>query len=275
MAVKPVLEKISAFILDTLFPVHCLACGKEGEWICANCFEKIELLKKQACPICGAESKTGARCFNCRNKSELDGVISAAAYWEPARSTLSTSSGQAGSGQAAKPEETKNSLVKEAVHVFKYRFVKDLAKPLSGLMVKQLKNRELFRKEKPIPFGPDIDEDRIIIPVPLHPKRFRWRGFNQAELLAENLAKRFSLPIENSVLTRTKNNIPQVEIKERRARLENIRGAFTCSETQKLKNKRIILVDDVSTTAGTLSECANVLKKAGAKEVWGAVVARG
>lgn len=260
MAEKSVLEKIRIYILDIIFPVYCLGCGAEGEWICPDCFQKIKLLKKQACPICGADSKTGARCFNCRNKSELDGVIAAAAYWEP---------------RAGNAKERKDSLVKEAIHVFKYRFVKDLSKPLAVLMAERFKNRELFKKEKPIPFGSDIPEDRIIIPVPLHSKRLRWRGFNQAELLAENLAKWFDLPIEKSVLVRTKNNIPQVEIKERRARLENIRDAFVCPENPELKNKTVILVDDVCTTAGTLSECAKVLKKSGAREVWGVVVARG
>lgn len=259
MPLKSFFKKISVFILDLIFPISCLGCGAEGEWICPECFKKIKLLEKQACPICGADSQTGARCFNCRNKSELDGVIAAAAYWH----------------RAPGGKETKDSLVKEAIHVFKYRFVKDLAKSLSGLMAGRFKNRELFKKEKPIPFGPDIPEDRIIIPVPLHPKRFRWRGFNQAELLAENLAKRFDLPLEKSVLARSKNNIPQVEVKERRARLENIRGAFDCVESPKLKNKTVILVDDVCTTAGTMSECAKVLKKSGARQVWGVVVARG
>ncbi|MBU3965444.1 ComF family protein [Patescibacteria group bacterium] len=260
MAANLILAKIGTFILDIIFPIQCLSCSKEGEWICKECFKKIELLKKQACPICGNESKGGARCFNCRNKSELDGVISAAAYWKPA---------------AAGAKETKNGLVKEAIHVFKYRFVKDLSKPLAELMREQLKNRQIFRKEKPIPFGPDIENDKIVIPVPLHPKRLRWRGFNQAELLAKNLAKRLDLPLENSVLARTKNNIPQVEIKDRKERMENIKGAFDCAESPKLKNKIVILVDDVCTTAGTLSECAKALKNSGAREVWGAVVARG
>jgi len=269
MPLKNFLKKGGNFILDLIFPISCLGCGAEGEWICRDCFGKIKLLEKQACPICGADSPTGARCFNCRNKSELDGVIAAAAYWR----------------RNPGEKETKGTLVKEAIHIFKYRFVKDLAQPLSALMAEQLKNRRICKKsacggsagggKNSIPFGPDIPENRIIIPVPLHPKRFRWRGFNQAELLAENLAKRFDVPLEKSLLARAKNNIPQAEIKERRARLENIRGAFNCAESPKLKDKTVILVDDVCTTAGTMSECAKVLKDSGAREVWGAVVARG
>lgn len=260
MILKNVLKKTGVFVLDVIFPVYCLSCAEEGEWICKECFKKIELLKKQACPICGNESKGGARCFNCRNKSELDGVISAAAYWNP------------GNRDA---EETKNGLVKKAVHVFKYRFVKDLSKLLAELMIGQLKNRQIVKKPALIPFGPDIENDKIIVPVPLHPKRLRWRGFNQAELLAKNLADYFKLPMENSALIRKRNNIPQVEVKDRRERMENIKDAFDCIRPEAVKGKTIILIDDVCTTSATLSECAKVLKKSGAREVWGAVVARG
>lgn len=254
MSVKIYLKKISVFILDVIFPIYCLDCGEEGEWICPACRAKIKLLEKQSCPICNSESKTGAICFNCRNKTDLDGVIAAANY------TF---------------KEGGSSLIKEAVHIFKYRFVKDLSLPLAELMIKQIKNRQLFKKEKPIIFGHDIAEDRIIIPVPLHAARLRWRGFNQAELLAHRLAERFDLPLDKSALSRAKNNIPQVEIKNRKERLENIQGAFECINLEGVKGRRVILIDDVCTTSGTMSECAKVLKKAGAKEVWGVVVARG
>jgi len=254
MVIKIYLQKITTFFLDLLFPIYCLDCGLEGEWICAECFGKIKLLKKQSCPICNSESKTGAICFNCRNKTDLDGVISAANY------TF---------------KEGESDLIKIAIHIFKYRFVKDLGAPLSRLMIKQVKNRELFKKEKPIPFGPDIVEDRIVVPVPLHPRRFRWRGFNQSELLAEKIAEYFDFPLEKSALSRVKNNIPQVEIKNRRDRIQNIQGAFQCVDPEAVKGKRVILVDDVCTTSGTMNECAKVLKKSGAMEVWGVVAARG
>lgn len=132
-----------------------------------------------------------------------------------------------------------------------------------------------MKKEIPIPFGPDIVEDRVVIPVPLHLKRFRWRGFNQSELLAENIASHFNFPLKKSALLRIKNNIPQADIKERRERLENIRGAFSCVDSEIVKGKRVILIDDVCTTSGTMSECAKILKFSGAKEVWGVVAARG
>ncbi|MBU4338421.1 ComF family protein [Patescibacteria group bacterium] len=253
MAIKSVLKKISVFILDIIFPIYCLGCGAEGKWICSECSEKVELLKKQACPVCGVESRTGARCFNCRAKTELDGVIAAAAYFG---------------------KERKESLVKKAIHIFKYRFVKDLAEPLAAVITRQLKNRQIAKPEKSIIFGPYIN-DKIIIPVPLHLKRFRWRGFNQADLLADNIAKYFDLPLEKSALARRKNNIPQVEVRDRRERMKNIKDAFICVDGAKVKDKIVILVDDVATTSATLGECAKALKNSGAKEVWGVVVARG
>lgn len=253
MAEKSILSRIYTFVLDIIFPIYCLGCGKEGEWICSACLEKIELLKKQACPVCGVESETGSRCFNCRAKTELDGLIASTAYFG---------------------KERKETLAKKAIHVFKYKFVKDLAVPLAVVMARQLKNRRLVKLEKNIIFGNGVDS-KIIIPVPLHLKRFRWRGFNQAELLADEISKYFKLPMEKSALARRKNNIPQAEVKERRERIENICGAFVCVDSEKVKNKIVILIDDVATTSATLGECAKALKKSGAKEVWGAVIARG
>lgn len=253
MISKSFLEKCYIFILDLLFPIYCIGCGDEGKWICAECSGKIELLKKQACPVCGVESRTGARCFNCRAKTELDGVIAATAFWG---------------------KDKKESLAKVAIHIFKYRFVKDLAEPLAEIIARQIKHRQIVKLEEAFIFGPDIN-NKIIIPVPLHIKRFRWRGFNQAELLAGHIAKHFKLPINKTALARQKNNIPQVEVRDRRQRIENIRDAFMCTEAEKIKDKTIILIDDVATTSATLGECAKALKGVGAKEVWGVVVARG
>lgn len=253
MSEKSALSKIYIFILDILFPIYCLGCSAEGKWICEECSEKIELLKKQACPVCGVESRTGARCFNCRAKTELDGVIAATHFFG---------------------KERKETLAKTAIHILKYRFVRDLSEPLAAIIIRQIKNRQIMKEEKAFMFGPDAD-GKIIIPVPLHTKRLRWRGFNQAELLAAQIAEYFKLPMEKSILMRQKNNIPQVEVKERRERIENIRDAFVCIEGAKVKDKIVILVDDVATTSATLGECAKALKSSGAREVWGVVVARG
>lgn len=239
--------KVTNFIFDIIFPIECIGCGKEGEWFCQKCLDEIDLIKKQTCSICERVSKKGRTCFLCRHKTKIDGVIAACSY--------------------------KNKLIREAIEIFKYKFVKDVSIPLSALIIKILKtNGELKNWYQEILLHKEIF---VIVPVPLHPRRLRWRGFNQAELLAKELSKNLGIKIENKILIRSRYNTPQVEIKNRRQRIENIRDAFGANNSLEIKDKKILLIDDVCTTAATLSECAKVLKKAGASEIWGIVVARG
>jgi len=113
----------------------------------------------------------------------------------------------------------------------------------------------------------------LIMPVPLHKKRLRWRGFNQSELLAKGIKKYFNLDLRLDELIRTKHKKPQTKLSGRK-RKENVKGCFFWKGDW-LDGKNIILVDDVITTGSTLNECAKVLKENGAGEVWGLVVARG
>jgi len=111
-----------------------------------------------------------------------------------------------------------------------------------------------------------------VVPVPLHPQRQRERGFNQATLIGRAVARQLSLIVTDRVIKRTRYTKPQVNLsgKERRVNLIN---AFTLG-TNQLQNPRILLVDDVWTTGSTLRACANVLKRAGAKDVWAFTIAR-
>ena len=234
--------KIKDFILDTLFPISCLSCGKPDEWICENCLSKIPLKREQVCPICEkATTPDGRVCFKCEKKYSIDGVLTAASY--------------------------KNKLVAGATHYYKYRFIEDLKTPLGKLLIKAFFNSQL-----PLP--------DLIVPVPLHKRRLRWRGFNQAEFLAEylsfNLAPGFEIPAPPDWLIRQKYTPPQMKIKNSSRRKNNIRGAFKAAfnKRKNIKEKRILLVDDIATTGSTLFECAKVLKKSGAKEVFGIVIAR-
>lgn len=202
-------------ILDLFFPINCLGCGQEEQFICPSCFKKIPLNKK----------------------SPLKRLIIASDYQYP--------------------------LIKQAIHRYKYDFVKDLAEPLGQLMVKVIRER--------------FFENALLIPVPLHKKRLRWRGFNQAELLSLEISRNLDIPMVNDILIRTKHNLPQVNIKNSQERKENIKRAFQLSPRPSLniRNKTIILVDDVCTTGATLEECAKVLKRLKPKQIWGLVVARG
>lgn len=237
------LKTISKFLLDLFFPKKCLGCGKAGAYICDNCVNKIELGKNNRCPFCGKIVPDSLICQKCREKHFLDRLIWAVPYSNP--------------------------LIKELIRIFKYHYIKELARPLAQLLIKSLENISNI----------------VIVPIPLHERRLKERDFNQAELLAKEIAEHYSLPLETGILKRKRAVTPQAQIKDHKTRKTNIKGIFEISpEFSKkcvaenknlLKNKTIILIDDVITTGATLSEAAQVLKRAGVKEVWGLVVAKG
>jgi len=115
--------------------------------------------------------------------------------------------------------------------------------------------------------------DFLLCPVPLHKRRLKWRGYNHAEEIAKQLGRVLSLPVVTKALVKTKGTLPQVNL-NKETRLKNMRGVFGIQNGEEIRGKQIILVDDVFTTGATMDECARVLKKAGAHEVFGAVVAR-
>ena len=162
-----------------------------------------------------------------------------------------------------------NPLIKNLIKLFKYEpFIKELAKTLSSTIIAHfqlLDNPPPFLKE---------GSGFVLIPVPLDKKKERWRGFNQAEELGREIAKFLKIPLLTGCLIKTKETIPQVELSDEE-RKENIKGAFSVRNDNLIKNKKIILIDDVYTTGSTIIEAARVLKKAGVKKVIGVVVARG
>jgi len=164
-------------------------------------------------------------------------------------------------------------LLKRAIHKYKYEFVRELAKPLAQLMAEKIRRME-------------IGQNLVLTPAPLHPRRLRWRGFNQAELLAQAVSQQLNLPLVNNLLIRTRHNPPQAKIKTSQNRKENIKGAFAlnpafsschCEERsdEAISNKTVILIDDVSASGATLQECAQALKPLKPKDIWGLVLAKG
>jgi ComF family protein len=157
-----------------------------------------------------------------------------------------------------------NPLIKNLFQKFKYQpLVKELAKPLSLLIIEHfqlLNNKPNFT-------------DFTIIPIPLEKRKLKYRGFNQAEEIAKELSHFLELPLLSDYLLKVKETTPQVEL-SRDERKENIKGAFSVKNSQEIKNKKILLVDDIYTTGSTIEEAARVLETAGAKEIIGVVVAR-
>jgi len=162
-----------------------------------------------------------------------------------------------------------NSIIRKTIHSFKYQSVISLQRPLSNLMIKFLKEADLFSK---------IDKQNILlIPIPLHKRKKRQKGFNQSELLAKTVASHFSLNFHPKILLRIKNNLPQAKINNFIERKKNTKNIFqiSVSNLNLIKGKWIILIDDVYTSGATMQEAAKILKKNGAKKIIGLVLARG
>ncbi len=155
-------------------------------------------------------------------------------------------------------------LVAESIHKIKYELTQDLINLKWGDYLVKFWQR----------FNSEISRDAIVIPVPLHRKRFLARGFNQSELVAQKLSKISGLVVNNKLLKRIIYNEPQVGLSGLE-RIDNVRGIFRVNfrELSNCWGKEIILIDDVYTTGSTLRECANELKKAGFSKVNGLVLA--
>lgn len=155
-------------------------------------------------------------------------------------------------------------LIKNLIQKFKYEpFIKELTKPLSVLIIEHF---QLLDKQ------PNF-EDYNIIPIPLEKRKLKRRGFNQAEEISKEISSFLKIPLISNCLIKIKETSPQVELSDKQ-RKENIKGAFSCQRPEMIKGKKILLVDDVYTTGSTMTECAKVLRTAGAKEIIGLVVAR-
>lgn len=236
-------QRASTWFLDLVFPVRCAGCGKFGGYICRRCLGTIAIKKNFECIGCKRNTPFGQTCFLCAKTNSIDQLLIVADY--------------------------KNPLVEKSLKFLKYKFIRDLGRPLSVLIKKYLKWLTLDKKFNVFEAGP------LLIPVPLHPRRLNWRGFNQSELLAKNLADTFQMEMVGDVIERAGNVTPQADIKNKEERLKNLNGIFKIADKNKLTGRQVLLVDDVCTTGATLNECAKVLKTNGATKVVGLVVARG
>jgi ComF family protein len=209
-------------------------------FFCQQCRHSITLLKSPFCRICGLPFE---------GKEEVNHTCGTCIQ-TPKRFDLARSCGVYSDG------------LKDLIHCFKYGHIPQLAKPLGVLLawgfLKYFQDRA-------------ID---MIIPVPLHPKRMRSRGFNQAYLLIQAALKEWlnkeydrQLPdIATKKLVRIRATQPQTGL-GRDLRWKNIRNAFAVTPFSSISNKSVLLVDDVYTTGATVDECARVLKKGGAGRV--------
>lgn len=215
-------------LIDLLFPKRCIGCGNFGSYLCSKCTKNI-LQKDLFCPYCGKVSDQGSTHLLCYRQHCLDGLWSLGAY---------------------------KGILAKAIKQLKYRFVSDLGQALTDLMI-------WYWTWKKVKFW---DQDWVIVPVPLHPRRERWRGFNQSALLAQLLSKKLGLRYLEA-LKRIRYTKPQTGF-DRHERKRNIKNAFAVSPNFEVTGFNCLLIDDVWTTGSTLKECAYILKKNGATQIW-------
>jgi ComF family protein len=231
-------------LVDLLYPGRCIACGADlapdhAGPLCLEHERRVVVLEDPLCDLCGkkmfAQATGELICDECRERTpHFDRAVSATLY---------------------------NDVMEPLVHRYKYGMRQHLAKPLARWLIAFMRRHV------------DADSFDAIVPVPLHWRRYQYRGFNQAIELARPISHELGLPMITRVLRRTRYTLPQVGLgpDERR---QNIKGAFTVRQPERIKGKRLLLVDDVYTTGATLDECARTLKSAGAAEVVGLTLTR-
>ena len=233
-----------------LFPSECRLCNTSllnisRLPVCDECLALIHPLRASVCVLCGerlapAQLLMGdGQCVHCR---QLPPAFARAVSFGEYEGEL-----------------------RGLIHLLKYESVTPAAPVLGGMLATAILEL-LSACESSLP---------IIVPVPLHRGKRRERGFNQAELIARAAVQQLPQPLEiaTRVLVRHRRTESQVGL-TREQRVENLRGAFRVVDRAKVAGRNVIVVDDVMTTGATLSECARVLKRAGAEQVWAATVAR-
>jgi ComF family protein len=222
---------------EVIFPPQCLGCAEimhplNDQIFCSACKEKINFITGNICHICGTTFPDSPA------ESHLCGdCLEAKPYFSYARAIFSY-----------------ENIILNAIHQFKYKSNISAGEILASFMAG---------------FSfPDIDftDYSLIIPVPLHVKRLRERGFNQSLILARALGEKKQIPVDFSALKRHKFTLTQTG-SNKKERKQNIKGAFEVSDKKIIAGKNIILIDDVCTTGATANECAKTMIKAGARKV--------
>lgn len=231
-------------VLDFFLPAKCPLCGLSSDSSipdrpCATCLAQVKFFSSPLCFRCGlgfsSPSDVDHLCAEC---------LSAERHFSRARAVCGY-----------------EGIIMEAISRLKYGGLTRLAKPLGNLLAEYQ--------------DPDfsLSDNDLIIPVPLHTRRLRERGFNQSLLLARQVSRRRSIPLNFTALHRARQTQPQTQLSGAERR-KNVRGAFEVRKMEAVEGKRILLIDDVFTTGATVQECASVLREAGVIEVHVLTLAR-
>ncbi len=220
-------------IVDLFFPARCLGCSRWGDFICPECFRQIPRIEPPLCMKCGKPESSGLLCPSCWGWHSEIEGIRSVFRFE--------------------------GLIRHCIHQLKYYNLKALSLRLGDCLAGYLQS--------------NLIPCDVLVPVPLHSKRLKQRGYNQSGLIAAALGKITNLPVGANCLCRTRDSAPQAKSANVEERRQNVAGAFIC-RNDTLRDGRILLIDDVCTSGATLEACAGALKSAGARSVWGLTIAR-
>lgn len=233
--------KIWQAILDRVFPESCLVCGVNDVFLCQNCLVQAQSLINPsgvwACPSCKQVNIDGGTCIQCTDQTPLDQLVSLTTY---------------------KPKSAPGQLIEQLKYAYSQGAIQEITQWLT-------------RGESVLHSIKAID---IIVPIPLHARRQAERGFNQSEIIATTLGQILNKPVKINILKRSKATKQQAKL-GKVERQQNVKNAFVCVKSNALKNKNILLVDDVYTTGSTMSAAASVLNKYTNKKARGFTLARG
>lgn len=238
------LGSIFESLLALVVPHTCQLCGKTNDnYLCQDCMDGINFIFEGICTVCGvpfiSKASPSHVCSSCIKKRPKFTLARSICVYE--------------------------GVLMDAVHKLKYHGHTSIAKPFGMLMAERV-----FLDKNADKSATTYD---IVAPVPLHKTRLKERGFNQSLLLAREIAKKHKIQLDFLNLYRRRYTEPQINLKGDE-RLKNVKGAFGVKSPNVFKGKTVLLVDDVYTTGATVTECAKVLKKSGAKGVYILTLAR-
>ena len=206
--------------------------NEQESGICPHCLSQMKYIESPHCNRCGkpfhSEIVADHLCGECLTRKKYLRCARSVGYYD--------------------------GVLRKAIHLLKYKLKSNLAVPLGDIMANQMQS---FFSET---------EYHSIMPVPLHPRRLRERGFNQALALARVIGKKYRINLNSYNLTRNRETKPQVGLSEH-DRIDNVKNAFSLLKSDRITDKDVLLVDDVYTSGNTVEECAKVLIRAGAHKV--------
>lgn len=235
---REIAERAWEYILDLIFPRRCPVCDKiigvDGAMVCPSCRDKLKVVKEPLCRKCGKElhDDTAEYCLDCRKRTHF--FDEGAALYEYAS-------------------------VRDSIYRFKYMGRQEYKEFYGKEIV-----RHLGRKMR-------IWRADALVPVPIHKSRMQKRGYNQAQLLAEEIGKRTGIPVLSDYIVRIKKTAPQKALNPK-DRQNNLKKAFKIGRND-VKLKTIIIVDDIYTTGSTIDEVAKQCRSMGIEKIYFVVLA--